>query len=220
MKKFILGFVLGASLFSLARIEASGWLEEVVLYPVKLLVNGKLATSASDTDYPVLNYKGSAYVPIRLVAETMNAKVIFWDEEEKVISINDPRAELPRSYKPDLARQNGDVVSITEGEAYNESRLAEFALNVEHHVDDWVRIVRYTMEGDPIIRMAVYADGVIAYSADSTRDRFGGAENRKAECASLVRTAGEADGKRYTDYTLTGCGPDRESINLYRWFAK
>lgn len=218
MKKFILGFLVGAVIFSVTRIDASNLLE-VVQFPAKLLINGKL--TPLDTGQTILNYNGSAYVPVRLVGEALQAKVRYADDDpEQIISIYDPLAKLPEDYPEDLARANGDLVFISQAKTYNEEQLIEFVKKVEQNTPDWIRIVRYTLEGDPIIQMVSYNDGMFKYTIDYSRDSFGSDEIREAECSSMVSSNGELSGKPYTEFTLKGCSPDRETYSLYKLFSR
>jgi len=218
MRKFLLGFLAGAVLFSVSRVDASNLLE-AVRFPVTLIINGKV--TPLDTGHTILNYNGSAYVPVRLVGEALHAKVRYADDDpEKVISINDPRAELPEDYPEDLARAIGDVVFISQAKTYNEDQLTEFVKKVEQNSPDWIRIVRYTLEGDPIIQLVSYRDGMFKYTIDYSRDSFGGDAIMEAECSSMVSSPGELFGKPYTEFTLTGCSPDRETYAVYKLFGR
>lgn len=217
MKKFILGFIIGALLFSVTRIDASSVLE-VVQFPAKLILNGE-STTLND-GYSILNYNGSAYVPIRFIAESLNARVGYVDGPERIISINDPHAKLPEDYPEELARQNGDVFFAHRTQTYNEEQISDFISKVDSKINSWIRIARYTPEGDPIIQLLSYNDGKFNYTLDTTRDKFGVKEIKEMECSSLVSLKGELDGFQYTEYLLKGCTPYQETTTFYTLYAK
>lgn len=216
MKKFILGLIVGAVIFSGTRINASDVLN-VVLFPAKLIINGEPVTMS---DGVILNYNGSAYVPVRFVAESLNARVGYVDGPERIISINDPHAKLPESYPEELARQNGDVFYASRTQSYNEEQISDFISKVDKKINSWIRIARYTPEGDPIIQLLTYNDGKFSYTLDSTRDKFGVKEIKEMDCSSLVSSKGELDGFPYTEYFLKGCTPYQETTTFYRLYAK
>ncbi|RKN64580.1 DUF4362 domain-containing protein [Paenibacillus ginsengarvi] len=217
MRKFILGILVGALIFSVNRIDASNLLE-VVQFPAKLIINGSPA--ALDADHPMLNYNGSAYVPVRIIGEALQSKVKYLDDPERTISINDPRAKLPQNYPEDLAILNGDVVYLSMSKAYNEVQISDFLNNIQKNVGDWIRITRYTFEGDPIIQLVSYNDGIFRYTLDNSRDKFGATDIRVMDCSELNKSNGELLGHKYTELTLKGCGQNQESTSLYKLFDK
>jgi hypothetical protein len=52
-------------------------------------------------------------------------------------------------YPKELAINNGDVVFISQNQSFNEEQVNDFIVNVEKGKNDWIRIVRFTLEGDP-----------------------------------------------------------------------
>ncbi|RKN62900.1 DUF4362 domain-containing protein [Paenibacillus ginsengarvi] len=191
---------------------------EVFQFPVKFLING--APKTLDSEYTVLNYKGSAYVPIRFIAESLLSKVYYTEEQERIISINAPFMELPQEYPRELARLNGDIVYVSQKLAYNEEQLANFIKNVKANVKDWIRIVRYTPEGDPIIQTVSYDSGKFKYVVDATRDKFGGDPVRESACSSLESSHDVLGDIPYTEFSLQGCGEQKRTVSLYRLFEK
>lgn len=77
MKKIIFGFIIGSLLFSAMPIKAA--VEEYILYRAdyKVMVNG---AEYSDVESPILNYKGTTYVPMRAVGDLFEANV-SWNAE-------------------------------------------------------------------------------------------------------------------------------------------
>lgn len=92
-------------------------------------------------------------------------------DEQKIL------AEIPQEYSMKQAIKDGCVV-ITYNAVYNKSRLDAFITNTnannENRQSDFIRIVLYTNEGDPIITDLQYKkdDGYIL-TYDNTRDAFG-----------------------------------------------
>lgn len=77
MKKFMLGFLVGAILFSLAPVSAA--IEEFICYRAdyKVIINGEEYISE---ELPILNYKGNTYAPFRSILEKAGLDV-NWNAE-------------------------------------------------------------------------------------------------------------------------------------------
>jgi hypothetical protein len=80
MKKFILGIVCGVALTATTAVYASDTIQ-AYLFPAKFVINGE--TKNLD-GYDTLNYKGSTYVPIRFIAESMGSKVAYEDATKTI----------------------------------------------------------------------------------------------------------------------------------------
>lgn len=80
-------------------------------------------------------------------------------------------SSLPKKYTLDMAKENGDVVWIHK-EIYNLEKLTTFMNNVENGINDMIRVVGFTIEGDSIIQDLEYNGEVINLTYDSTRDKF------------------------------------------------
>lgn len=103
------------------------------------------------------------------------------DVIENVIgnNINEPKLleEVPQDYSMTQAIKDGCVV-ISVKTVFNKSKLDSFIANTsadsENRQSDFIRIVQYTNEGDPIITDLEYKkdDGYIL-TYDNTRDAFG-----------------------------------------------
>ena len=92
-------------------------------------------------------------------------------EGQKVIE------ELPEDYQMEQAIKDGCVV-ISYNAVFNKSKLDSFIANTsannENRQSDFIRIVQYTIEGDPIITDLEYREDlgyILTY--DNTRDAFG-----------------------------------------------
>lgn len=86
MKKFILGFIIGALLFSIIPVSAA--VQEYMLQKsdAKLMVDGK---EHADKELPVLNYKGYNYLPaaaFRGICDKIGVG-FNWDNAKKEIQI-------------------------------------------------------------------------------------------------------------------------------------
>ena len=85
--------------------------------------------------------------------------------------------EIPQEYSMQQAIKD-DCVVIVGNTVFNKSRLDSFITNTnannENRKSDFMRIVKYTIEGDPIITDLEYSenDGYIM-TYDNTRDAFG-----------------------------------------------
>lgn len=95
----------------------------------------------------------------------------------------------------------GDVVNL-HGQIYNHASLESFAANVESRKSDKIRIVNYTIEGDPIIMDLKYSDNIIKIKINNFRDKHGSHRliHTKATCKELVKKGDAA-----TEYWLDDC---------------
>ncbi len=87
MKKFIIGFILGALLFNMLPVSAA--IQEYVLYKVdyKIFLEGK---EYNDEDYPALSYKGKTYMPITVLIDSFDLNIDMSLNENKTINISKP----------------------------------------------------------------------------------------------------------------------------------
>ena len=96
---------------------------------------------------------------------------------EKNINEHELIENVPVEYPIDQAIKDGCVV-ISNNAVFNKGRLDDFIINTsadnENRQSDFIRIVKYTIEGDPIITDLEYKKGagyILTY--DNTRDAFG-----------------------------------------------
>jgi len=81
---------------------------------------------------------------------------------------------LSRNYQPEKAVEDGCFV-ILHGKLRSDPKLAnDFAAAAKAGQATSLRIVQYTVEGDPIIMHVDYRDGVFHALYDVSRDQFGG----------------------------------------------
>jgi Domain of unknown function (DUF4362) len=95
-----------------------------------------------------------------------------------------------------------DVVN-THGDIKNMERFEEFYENVVDDVEDRIRIVTYTEEGDPILHDLEYDGNALHSIRDSRRDTFGNGKIVEMSCENIeyVQNGGMADNM----YKLTDC---------------
>ncbi|GIP32559.1 stalk domain-containing protein [Paenibacillus sp. J2TS4] len=84
MKKYMIGFVLGAMVAGTSVVYAGDAIQ-AVLFPVKYEINGE--RQELPEGYSTLNVDGHAYVPIRYVSESLGA-VVAYNDEDKTIQID------------------------------------------------------------------------------------------------------------------------------------
>ncbi|WP_426453902.1 stalk domain-containing protein [Paenibacillus sp. S-38] len=86
MKKVLLSaLIIGSTLITATSISySSNYLENVFLFPVKLLFNDTLKDL--DKGYSTLNYNGHTYLPARFLVENMGG-TIEYDPLEKTVSV-------------------------------------------------------------------------------------------------------------------------------------
>jgi hypothetical protein len=100
------------------------------------------------------------------------------------------------SYNP----SDEDIVD-SHGEITNLEKFMKFVENVNQGIEDKIRVVRYTIEGDPKLHDLDFDGKIITSTTDTTRDEFGDGSVRTASCKSIdVKETDES-----TEYTLSRC---------------
>ena len=79
--------------------------------------------------------------------------------------------ELPANYSEDMALRDGVVVERFR-EVLNAEYLYQFIEMYSEGKNAMVRVMAYTIEGDPIITDISYDNGMITMTIDSSRDSF------------------------------------------------
>ena len=92
---------------------------------------------------------------------------------------------LPRVYTLDMALKNRDYVSL-HGTVCHADVFDAFFHSVQNGADAGVRIVDFTVEGDPIITSVAYKDARLTITRDTTRDRFGAPTVTRTEYQNLL----------------------------------
>ena len=83
-----------------------------------------------------------------------------------------PLSELPKKYPSEVAISNGDYVEL-HGTISNRSVMSDFISKVQKQTPAFVRVVMYTIEGDPIITDFSYNAEYFSVTIDWTRDGYG-----------------------------------------------
>lgn len=96
--------------------------------------------------------------------------------------------------------QNVDVLN-THGSIEGLERMVHFYQNVQKGVPSDLRIVHYTIEGDPIVTDLSFAGDSLEVKNDSSRDKFGSGEITKISCSDLIEEVNPTN----TTYMAVGC---------------
>lgn len=105
---------------------------------------------------------------------------------------------------------NKDIIEA-HGKLENIERLDSFVKNVNHKVKDKVRLVRYTIEGDPILHTLDYDGSKLSFTVDTTEDKFGQGEVKTYACKNITKEETNVQ----TQYFLEGC-PNNEMGELLK----
>jgi hypothetical protein len=99
-----------------------------------------------------------------------------------------------------------DVIDI-HGNVEHLDAMDKFVKKALNHKDATLRIVHYTVEGDPIYDHLTVNNQLIEHTYDTTEDSFGSGQVTSYTCEQLVRTETDTD----LGYTLKGCtGENKE----------
>lgn len=111
MKKFIMGFLTAALLFTAIPIGAA--IEEYICYRAdyKVMVNGEQYIS---NDLPILNYKGSTYAPFRSILEAAGLNV-NWNAE-----LGQAEVTTPNTKEDDNVIEYDATTGLPVGATYTE----------------------------------------------------------------------------------------------------
>ena len=74
--------------------------------------------------------------------------------------------------------ENDTIAYSLEGNASTD-RLTKFIDNVDKGIKDRINLVRYTIEGDPIITQLYFNGEDIQIATDNSKDKFGGQDKNK-----------------------------------------
>ncbi len=95
---------------------------------------------------------------------------------------------------------NVDVVN-THGSIDGLEKMKNFYSNLQNGISSELRIVHYTIEGDPIVTDLNYKEDTVKVTYDSTRDNFGSGEITTVTCSDLLEEVNPTN----TSYIATGC---------------
>ncbi|MWV44463.1 DUF4362 domain-containing protein [Paenibacillus sp. HJL G12] len=146
--------------------------------------------------------------PIRVTILLGLLAMIFGCSVPQEASVNDGGPDkIAKPANTVLTAKGADVVD-THGMVEHLELLDAFT----HDQTGSQRLIRYTIEGDPIYYDLTRADGKVELRVDTTEDKFGKGEVRTYPCVSLVRE----ETKTFLRYALTGCEGDSEDMELLR----
>lgn len=102
--------------------------------------------------------------------------------------------------------KDSDIVFKQDAITNNLDKLEGFIVNVENGKEDKIRIVRRTIEGDPIFDTLDYNGENIKYTYDNSQDKFGGSDKgtESGTCENLESEKSEMGFKYY----LTKCSSE------------
>lgn len=95
-------------------------------------------------------------------------------------------------------------------EITNLARFEEFFENVQQAKEDTIRIVAYTIEGDPIIKEVHFNGSEIEYTLDTTHDAFG----QQAVSATNCQSVKKIETQEHIEYQIVGCENETDSVLL------
>lgn len=124
--------------------------------------------------------------------------------------MEDDFTSYPQDYSPEQGVKDGFFV-VVHGEVKGDSQslLDRFLKSVENKEPDYLKILQYTIEGDPVFVSLIYNGGneYITAKFDSTRDKFGVQTEITSMKARYIKTFEQDD---IVGIYLT----DKEDINL------
>ena len=182
MKKFksaAMGFVAGAMcMVSVTAFAAYNDITVKLFNDVTFTFDG--VKTASPSDQPVLNYNGYTYVPLRYVAETLNAKV-NWDiptrnidvqsdkktyikevEVEKIVYVDKDEVDEDKvvySKLPVKAKKNDHTVEVTGVSRDEVSKYTKIFIDLENDNSNGVQLVpsssKLVVDGEEVDRFPI-----------------------------------------------------------------
>lgn len=103
-----------------------------------------------------------------------------------------------------------DDVVDTHGEITNLEKLNKFVEDVHKGFENEIRIVRYTVDGDPVLQDLKYDTEEITYTNDTTYDQHGNQSASTMNCKSIEKR--ETD--EWEEYFLTECDNTHEDQSI------
>jgi hypothetical protein len=122
-------------------------------------------------------------------------------EKNSAVETNKHQTSVKESTKP-YVRGIGNVdVLNTNGGIEGLERMEWFYDNIQNGVRSDLRIVHYTIEGDPIITDLKYNGESLKVKYDTTRDKFGSGEIKTNSCSNMIEEVNPTN----TTYIATDC---------------
>lgn len=79
---------------------------------------------------------------------------------------------LPTDYNFENAKKDGYVIYNNDGTIINEDKIEDFYNKSSNNENVVIHIIRYTIEGDPVVSTYVYKDSKYMLFIDNSRDEF------------------------------------------------
>lgn len=109
-------------------------------------------------------------------------------------NVNDGNTQKVKGVKNvDVVNSHGSIAGI--------EKMQSFYNTMQNGVSSDLRIVHYTIEGDPIVLDLTYNGESLVVKDDNTRDKFGSGEVRTNSCSDLVEEINPTN----TTYIAVGC---------------
>ena len=134
-----------------------------------------------------------------------NAERVSFKHDSEIISFYREHAQAEFSYEE--AVDYGYVIG-GHGETVNMIRLHEFYECVQAGVPDSIRLVSYTLEGDPIVKDLFYDGTKLHYYEDDRFDSWGMPLSFKGKYNIISSVEDKRNGQLYTDLHLIGGSSD------------
>ncbi|MEK4426050.1 DUF4362 domain-containing protein [Solibacillus sp. FSL K6-1523] len=99
--------------------------------------------------------------------------------------------------------ENLEDIINTNGKLENKERFDEFFNSVQQGKDNRIRVVKYTIEGAPIISDYEFENEVISVTIDTRRDGYGQGNIVYTTCTSIIVN----EDNEKTSYELEDCRP-------------
>ncbi|WP_136603756.1 DUF4362 domain-containing protein [Paenibacillus dokdonensis] len=147
--------------------------------------------------------------PVRMMIMFVLLAMIFGCSVQQEPHVNETQPQMPKKTEEPADTvttvKGADVIDM-HGMVENRGQLDAFAGQTEGKQ----RLVRYTIEGDPIYYDLTHKDGYVELRVDTTKDKFGQGEVRTYSCDKL--NLEETD--TLIRYKLTGCVGEQKEMEL------
>jgi hypothetical protein len=124
------------------------------------------------------------------------------DREKNSTNTNSgPQSAVKESTKPYVSGVGNVDVLNTHGSIEGLERIDRFYDNMQKDVPSKLRIVHYTIEGDPMLTDLTYNGDVLEVKEDTTRDKFGSGEIKTNSCKDIKKEVNPTN----TSYIAVDC---------------
>jgi hypothetical protein len=123
------------------------------------------------------------------------------NEKNSTVEIKKHPTSVKESIKPYVSGIGNVDVLNTHGSIEGVERIESFYDNMQKDVPSKLRIVHYTIEGDPMLTDLTYNGKALKVKEDTTRDKFGSGEIRTNSCKNMVKEENPTN----TSYIAVDC---------------